>query len=62
MFLENPVMAFCTGLLVALIGYHIYSTIQIKKEQERWFALGVKMEKAFQELKKDGTDIFRDLL
>lgn len=61
MFWENPVMTFCVGLLVALIGYHIYSTIQIKKEQKKWFAMGVRMEQAVQELKKDGIDIFRDL-
>lgn len=62
MFLANPVMAFCTVLLVALTGYHIFSTMQIKKGKESWFALGVKMGNAFQELKKDGVDIFRNLL
>lgn len=56
MFLENPVMAFCSGLIVALIGYHIYFLIEIKKEQEKWFLLGLTT----QLMKEEGVDLFKD--
>ena len=60
MFLENPVMAFCSGLIVALIGYHIYFLVQIKKEQERWFLFGVRMEQAVKLMEEEGINLFKD--
>ena len=60
MFLENPVMAFCSGLIVALIGYHTYFLIVIKKEQEKWFMLGVKMQQAAEVMEEEGIDLFKE--
>ena len=60
MFLENPVMAFCSGLIVALIGYHIYFLVQIKKEQEKWFLLGVRMEQAVKVMEEEGIDLIKE--
>ena len=60
MFLENSVMAFCSGLIVALIGYHIYFLVQIKKEQEKWFLLGVRMEQAVKVMEEEGIDLIKE--